>query len=96
MKPKYWKTTLDDIRNSIEGVKRGRAQVLCNSPGGREIYLVSYADPGRRGRGQANYSSACGGYELDCYKHEKRPAVMLIGAVHGNEPEGIAAILTYI
>ncbi len=96
MKPKYWKTTLEDIRISIEGVKRGRAQVLCNSPGGREIYLVSYADPGRRGRGQANYSSACGGYELDCYKHEKRPAVMLIGAVHGNEPEGIAAILNII
>lgn len=44
----------------------------------------------------ANYSSACGAMDVSSYKRKNRPCAMLIGAVHGNEPEGIAAILNLI
>ena len=96
MKPEYWKTRLNDIDNVMRDVKKGIAEVICKSPGGRNIYIVRYGNTGRRCMNTANYSSACGAMDVSSYKRKNRPCAMLIGAVHGNEPEGIAAILNLI
>jgi hypothetical protein len=38
--PVYWKSSLEQIRETMSLIKRGKAEVLTRSAGGREIYAV--------------------------------------------------------
>ena len=93
--PQYWKGGVDDIDETIKLVKKGKAEVLCKSAGGRDVFLVSYGNKNNLKR-TANYSSALGGGSLKCYAdktgEEYVPTVCIIGATHGGEFEGTVAI----
>jgi len=89
----FWITKPDDIKTILSTLTRGEVHTLCTSAGGHEIPYVTYGEKEDYER-RANYSSACGGRDISCYanKDSKRPTIMLIGATHGQETEGVASI----
>lgn len=98
--PGYWKTGLDDIEEAFRlAEKGGRAAVrtLCRSAGGREIRYIEY-NPCDDPPHAANYSSACGAGDEKFYieREGRMPVVLLVGAVHGQELEGVAALCNLV
>ncbi len=97
--PQFWKTSLEDVRACVEDVKKGTVKMLCRSPGGREVYLVSYGKDNDLHR-TANRSSALGAADESCYANRSsagyRPTLLIVGCIHGGEFEGTAAILNLI
>ena len=97
--PDYWKTGLDDIETTIAGIKKGTVERICLSAGGRPVYRLFYGKPNEVRR-TANISSAMGArnrkYYADKTAPDYRPTVFLVGAVHGAEMEGIAALMNLI
>ena len=96
-RPDYWKTRLDEIAQILATVKKGKVSVIAKSPGGRDVHLVEYGEKQDFKR-TANYSSAIGAKHPRFYadKTGKKPVVYIIGAQHGSEMEGIAAIMNLI
>jgi len=93
----YWRTRLCDIDEALDSSKRGEIHTLCKSAGGREIRYITYGDKVDYNR-KANFSSACGARNTKYYadREGKRPTIMIIGATHGQETEGICGILNLI
>ena len=89
----YWVTCPEDIADILASCKRGVVHHLCKSAGGRDIPYITYGEKEDYGR-QANYSSACGARDPKYYADRagKRKTIMIIGATHGQETEGVAAI----
>jgi len=96
-RPDYWKTSLNEVEDVLKGVKKGKVKNVGKSAGDRNLFLVEYGEKQDFNR-QANYSSACGAGNPKFYadKSGKKPVILIIGAEHGNEMEGIAAILNLI
>ena len=96
-RPIFWKTRLDEVDAVMKTVKKGKAQVITKSAGGRDVYLVEYGERQDFNR-TANYSSAMGAGSAVHYADRtgKKPVIFLIGAEHGGELEGTAAILNLI
>jgi len=94
----FWKSRVKDVQRSVEGVKKGKVETIARSPGGRDVYLVSY---GKRDdfTSQANYNSACGAGNPAYYAHKTdrtKPVIFLVGPVHGQEVEGIVGLVNLI
>ena len=91
----YWITTPEDLAAIEAGLVRGQVHHLCKSAGGRDIPYVTYGEKPDYNR-KANYSSACGAKDPAHYADRagKRTTIMLIGATHGQETEGSAALQT--
>jgi len=96
--PEFWKSELSEIDDVVSSVKKGKVTTIT-SAGGRYIYLIEYGKRNEFKR-QANYSSACGAGDMKCYANKSaddiRPTVFLVGAIHGAEVEGTAALLNLI
>ena len=94
--PKFWKTTLEDVERAFESAtKATEKRLLTNSAGGRPVYMLAYGP--KKTRGLANYSSALGAHDRTCYVPEGQvPTVVIIGAEHGAETEGVAAIMNLL
>lgn len=94
--PYYWKTDLEYIKNAYEGAKNcTEKRILCESVGKRPVYMLAYGE--KKTRGRANYSSALGARDKGHFSPKgQRPCVILIGAEHGSETEGVAAITNLI
>lgn len=96
--PVFWRSTLEDIENTIAEVKKGRVTTTV-SAGGRNIYMVEYGKKNKFNR-MANLSSAGGYGDSSCYadkaREDVRPCLLLIGAQHGAEIEGTSALLNLI
>lgn len=95
--PYFWKSTLDDVKTACESAKKASNKgIIGYSPGKRSIYMISYGD--RKEKGSANYSSALGALNRDfyCQKDKNIPCIVIIGATHGQETEGVASILNFI
>lgn len=89
----FWITSIEDTEKILDSVKKGEVHTLCKSAGGRTIRYVTYGEKENYCR-SANFSSACGAKDPGFYakRKDKRPTIMLIGATHGQETEGVAAI----
>ena len=96
-RPEFWKTRLDEVEAVMKTVRKGKAQVVAKSAGGRDVYLVEYGEK-QDFRRTANYSSALGAGSPKYYADRtgKKPVIFLIGAEHGDELEGTVAILNLI
>ena len=93
----FWRTRIEDVNAALDSAVIGEVHTLCTSAGGREIRYITYGDKVDYGR-TANFSSACGAGNPKYYadREGKRPTVMLIGATHGQELEGVAALVNLI
>lgn len=94
--PEYWKTDLDYVERMWNGAQKcTEKKILCQSAGDRPVYMLAYGK--KKSRGCANYSSALGGRDKNCFAPQGQNAcVILIGAVHGQETEGVAALTDLI
>jgi len=96
--PNFWKGRVADVQEAVEKVSRGKVEVIASSPGGRNIYLVSYGERDDFAS-QANYNSACGARDPSYYAHKTdatKPVIFFVGPVHGQETEGIAGLVNLI
>lgn len=93
--PDWWKGGTKDVEETASMVKKGKVEVLCQTPGGHNVYRVFYGKKNNLKRA-ANYSSAMGAGQYKCYADKSGndyiPTVLLIGAEHGGEFEGTVAI----
>ena len=96
--PPFWKSRLSDVQAAVRGVKKGRARVLVQSAGKRDIHLVTYGEK-QNLKGTANYNSACGGLDPASYTRKdgtQKPVVFLLGPMHGNEFDGTVGLMNLI
>jgi hypothetical protein len=93
----YWVNSPQAIEKAALGVKRGKCSVLTKSAGGRDIYLIEYGEKQDMKR-TANCNSASYYRNLKVYadKSDAKPVVLIVGASHGGEIEGVTAILNLI
>ena len=89
-----WKTDQEEVACWVEKAKKAEVSCLGHSAGGREIMLFAYGEAEKQ-QVKANYGAACGGLDAKCYvdRSHKKPVVLLVGAVHGQETEGVAALM---
>ena len=94
--PHFWKTDLEYIKSAYDSAKNcSEKRILCQSAGNRPVYMLAYGEKKKLGR--ANYSSALGARDKSHYCPKgQTPCVILIGAEHGSETEGVAAITNLI
>lgn len=94
-----WLTEADQIEGILQTLHRGTAERICLSAGGRPVYRVFYGQENELKR-TANYSSAAGSGDLMCFADKSKPAyrptIFLVGAIHGGELEGTAAMMHLI
>ncbi len=95
--PSFWRTDLETISEWAKNAKKAQVTELCRTAGGRPMYAFSYGDK-QKIVSRANYSSACGGHDRSVYApiEGKKPVVLLLGAEHGGETEGTAALMNLI
>ncbi len=95
--PSFWKTDTGTVTRLAESIQHGHAETLCFSPGGRPVTAFYYGER-QDLQSRANYSSACGAHDRNCYAQiqGKKPVIILLGAVHGGETEGTAALINLI
>ena len=95
--PEFWKSKLTDIAEAAANAKRAKVSTFAVSAGGREIPIFAYGEKPDF-KSTANYNSACGAKDPAYYAHKEGtlPVVFIVGAVHGCELEGIAALMNLI
>jgi len=96
--PDFWKGSVADVQEAVEKASKGKVEVIASSPGGRNVYLVSYGEPDDFAS-QANYNSACGAGDPGYYARKTdamKPVIFFVGPVHGQETEGIAGLVNLI
>ncbi len=96
--PPFWKSRLSDVDEAIKQVHKGNAQVLTQSAGGRDVYLVTYGEK-PNWNSTANFNSAAGGRDPASYALKdgtQRPVLFLLGPVHGQELEGIVGLVNLL
>jgi len=81
----------------LKRIQKGKVSRLCLSAGGRPVEYVSYGERVDYER-KANYSSACGAKDPRFFANRegKRSTILLIGATHGQETEGVMALMNLI
>lgn len=95
--PSFWKTDLDTINALAKSAKRAQVREIVRSAGNRPVYAFAYGEKQMIDQ-HANYNSACGAHDRRWFDgfEKKKPVVLLIGAVHGSETEGVAALVNLI
>ena len=93
----FWRTRPEDADAALDAARRGAVRTLCRSAGGRTIRYLTYGEKPDYNR-RANYSSACGARDARAYadREGRAPTILLLGATHGQETEGVAALLNLI
>lgn len=98
--PNWWKSKEIEIQEFINNnVQKGVIDTLCYSPGGRRVASVSYGEAEPELRGTANFNSALGAKAPEKYfnrKKRKRPVLVIMAGIHGQEVEGMVAALSII
>ena len=97
--PIYWKSSIEDLEDTLKLVKRGSVTQVGVSAGKRPIYKVEYGKSNIK-LGRANLSSALGAHDVKFYADKTGddyvPTLFLSGSVHGGEFEGTMALLNLI
>lgn len=92
--PGFWFGDLNGLAARWDALKVGRVKVVAVSPGGHPLHLVSYGEFEALSQ-DANFNSAIGAGQPSAYRDKaarKRPVVLLIGPVHGQEVEGLTGL----
>ena len=98
--PAWWTSKAEDIQKFIETrVSAGMVRQLSASPGNRPVKAVIYGEAEPELKGAANFNSAVGALNPDAYIKRgmrKRPVMVVIAGVHGQEVEGMISALSLI
>jgi len=96
--PAFWKTSNEAIENLYQTAQKAEKTILTTTPGGRPVYCLSYGPSNAGTARMANWSSALGSQDPSCYADPKTkvPTLVLIGAEHGQETEGTAALYNLV
>jgi hypothetical protein len=96
--PDFWVGDVKGLPSRFEHLERGKLTVLGTTPGGRPIHLVTYGDREDVAH-KANFNSAIGGQDPTAYIDKaarKKPVILFIGPVHGQEVEGLTGLVNLI
>ena len=95
-RPDWWLVRAEEIIEICRSVKKGRAEIIAETPAGFPVYAVFYGDFAHEVKGM-NFSAVTGCDEPErfCPKREKQVLVFLAG-IHGAEPESIISALNMI
>ncbi|MBR4959635.1 MAG: hypothetical protein IKY52_01920 [Clostridia bacterium] len=90
----FWRTKPQQVWDMLHSLKKGQVHHLCKSAGGYDIPYATYGEK-QDYRGTANYNSACGARNPKYYadREGRKPTIMLIGATHAQELEGVMALM---
>ena len=98
--PDWWRTDVGEVEEYLDDkIVRGTVGTLAASPGGRSVKAVFYGDREPNLRGTANWNSALGAKEPSSYfdkKKRKRPVLVVLAGVHGQEMEGTIGALSLL
>lgn len=98
--PDFWRTTLGEISETVSRLERegGQVETLGQSAGGRDIFAVSWGAREQQ-RPTATISSANASDRPEAFfdrARRSKPALVLVGPIHGGEMEGIAVLMNLI
>lgn len=93
-RPEWWLVRPDEIINICSNVKKGKSEILAHTPGGFPVYGVTYGS--ERPARTINWPSASGSPHPEYYDGEGPQCIMIVGGIHGEEPEGTVTILNLI
>lgn len=96
--PDFWVGDVKDLPQRFEHLTRGQMTVIATTPGGRPVHLIAYGDKAKVAH-RANFNSAIGGQDPSAYVDKasrKKPVVLFIGPVHGQEVEGLTGLVNLI
>jgi hypothetical protein len=96
--PDFYKSTVEQVKQVVNSVKKGQVKLEAYSAGGRPIYSVSYgaADPYER---TANFTSAALSHNPEAFARRQpdaKPVLLVVSGVHGQELETVAGALNLI
>lgn len=92
--PEFWVGSWEKHQARLNDRSSSQLREIARSPGGRPIHAVFYGESEDSAQ-CANYNSACGGGNPECYRNKterQRPVVLFVGPVHGHEVEGLTGI----
>jgi hypothetical protein len=96
--PAFWIGDVRGLASRFEHLEHGRLTILDATPGGRPILMVAFGDKETVAH-HANFNSAIGGQQAAAYMDKaarKKPVVLFIGPVHGQEVEGLTGLVNLI
>lgn len=96
-RPSWWRVRLDEIIAQCAAVRRGRPEILAETPGGYPIYAVFYGDFDDEPP-QTNWSAGRSSNDWSSYFNRKNlpQTVLLCAGIHGAEAESVAGAVNLI
>ncbi len=96
--PDFWIGDVKGLAWRFEHLEHGSLTTLATTPGGRPILMVAFGDKETVAH-RANFNSAIGGQKPAAYMDKaarKKPVLLFIGPVHGQEVEGLTGLVNLI
>ena len=96
--PAFWLTDAAQLSARWQRLERGEVQVLAQSPGARPVQLVTFG-PRETVGSEANFNAAVAAREPAAFVDKaarRRPVVLFVGPVHGQETEGLVSLVNFI
>jgi len=96
-RPDWWQVRVDEITQTVKGVRKGHAEQIATSAAGLPVWAVAYGAP-RAAPGTATWAIGSSSRDVASYKTgEGGPqVVMLVAGVHAAEPEAVAGTLNLV
>ena len=97
-RPDWWKVRPQEIADLCKSVKRGRAEVIAETPAGLPVYAVFYGDFSEPAP-QTNWSAGSSSNTFKSYfarKPDEPQTFLFVAGVHGAEAESVCAAVNLI
>ena len=97
-RPDWWKVRPQEIINICRSVKRGRAEIIAETPAGLPVYAVFYGDFSEPAP-QTNWSAGSSSTTYTSYDPREADApqtFLFLAGIHGAEAESVAAAVNLI
>ena len=95
--PEFYQNSVEAIEEFLPTISRGEVTEITRSVGGRPVYAVAYGEKEPTER-TAGLASALAGRKPEAFFGEgrKKQVMTICSAMHGGEPESIAAVLNLL
>ncbi len=96
--PEFWIADVEQLADRWANLERGDVTTTAKSPGGRPLHLIAYGQREEQ-ESTTNFNSAIAARKPSAYVDKasrKKPVIYLVGPVHGQETEGLVALVNLI